>query len=269
MSATDQPPYQNLINRRTTGCFENGFFFSHEDPATTDEMNSFTFTPIPRAASADPEWYYEPGSLDHLNPAGVRAGASFPALQTSGSKISRARDSVDEGDDKPDTPRKRRRLSPINYIKVSLRRLWPTPVHKSPLSRLPLTCGYTQSETALGQYPLDIDLGRDEPFTVFWESMGYMYEHNPRPFRPDRPRTVSSPPVMAYYRSSDRVRWWEPSARQARHATLRQSDRSGPGSEQDGMSTPVSPVTQVPASPTLEGESKDDDLFTQMDALEI
>jgi hypothetical protein len=35
------------------------------------------------------------------------------------------------------------------------------------------------------------------------------------------------------------------------------------------MSTPVSPVTQVPASPRLEGESKDDDLFKHMDTLEI
>lgn len=269
MSATDHSIYQTPINRRSTGHFENGIFISHENPATTKDMNSSTFTPVPRAVPAPPEWYYEPDSLVHLNPAGVRAGASFPALQTTGSKINRARDSVDESDDKSETPRKRRRLSPINYIKVSLRRLWPTPVRKSPLSRLPLTCDYTQSETALGQYPLDIYLDRDETFAAFWESRGYMYSHNPRPFRRARPRTVSSPPVMVYCRSSDRVRWWEPSARQVRHATLRQSDRSGPASKEDDMSEPVSPVTQVPASPRLEGESKDDDLLTQMDALEI
>lgn len=86
---------------------------------------------------------------------------------------------------------------------------------------------------------------------------------------PTRPRTVFSPPVMAYCRSSDRVRWWEPSARQARHATVRQSDTSGPASKEDDLSEPVSPVTQIPASPRLEGESKDDDLFTQMDSLKI
>jgi hypothetical protein len=271
MSATDHPTYQYPINRRTTGYFENSFFISHQDPATTTEMNSYTYTstPIPRAASAPPEWYYEPGSLDHLNPAGVRAGASFPALQNTGSKTSRARDSVDENDDKFGTPRKRRRLSPIKYIKVSLRRLWPTPVNRAPLSSLPLTCGYTQSETALGQYPLDVYLDHDESFMAFWESRGYSYNHNPRLFTPPRPRTYSSPPVMAYCRSSDRVRWWEPSARQSRHATLRQSDRSGPAPKEDDMLEPVLPVTQIPASPRLEGESKEDDLFTQMDALKI
>lgn len=125
MSATDHSIYQNPINRRSTNYFENSFFISHEDPATTTDMNSYTYTstPIPRATSAPPEWYYEPGSLDYLNPDGVRAGASFPALQTTGSKTGRARDSVDEGDDKSKIPRKRRLLSPINYIRVSLRRL--------------------------------------------------------------------------------------------------------------------------------------------------
>jgi hypothetical protein len=35
------------------------------------------------------------------------------------------------------------------------------------------------------------------------------------------------------------------------------------------MSEPVSPVTQVPVSPRLEGESKDEDMFQQMDTLVI
>lgn len=268
MSTPDYRNQRRSINGGPTGSFVNGHFIPHREVAANEDETSFPRTSQSTERSATPEWYFNPASLDQLNPAGVRAGASFPALQTSGAKISRGRDSVDEGDDKPDTPRKRRRLSPINYIKVSLRRLWPTPVNRAPLSSLPLTCGYTQSETALGQYPLEIDVDRDLPFTVFWESTGYMCMHPLQPARTVRPRTVSSPPVMAY-RSSDRVRWWEPSARPVRNATPSQSDTSGPASEEGDMSTPVSPVTQVPASPRLEGESKDDDLFTQMDALEI
>ncbi|GAB7328513.1 hypothetical protein MBLNU13_g00476t1 [Cladosporium sp. NU13] len=267
MSAADHvTTYQNPINRRTTSYFENGFLISHQDPAITKEMNSSTSTHIPKAVSASPEWYHEPSSLDCLNPAGIRAGASFPALQTSGSKISRARDSVDEGDEKPDTPRKRRRLSPIKYIKVSLRRLWPTLVHPAPRSSLPLSCGYTQSETALGQCPLKIELDRDMALTSYWEYMGYSATLDP--VKPSRPRAVSSPAVLPD-RSSARMRWWAPSGHLARRSTLSQQELSGSGSEQDGMSTPVSPVTQVPASPRLEGESKDDDVFMQMDALEI
>lgn len=266
MSTPTYLTHRSPINIRHTGYFENGFFFSHQDPATTKEMTSSTSTPISREVSDSPEWYYEPGSLDHLNPAAVRTGASFPALQTSGSKISRPRDSVDEGDDKPDTPRKRRRLSPIKFIRVSLRRLWATHVHPAPLSSLPLSGGYTQSETALGQYPLEIELDRDMALTPYWEYMGYSATSNPA--KPSRPRAVSSPPVLPD-RSSARMRWWAPSSRQARRSILSRQEPSGSGSEQDGMSTPVSPVTQVPASPRLEGESKDDDLFTQMETLEI
>jgi hypothetical protein len=35
------------------------------------------------------------------------------------------------------------------------------------------------------------------------------------------------------------------------------------------MSEPISPVTQVPASPRIEGESKDEDMFEQMETLVI
>lgn len=263
MSAQDPPAYP--INGRLMGYFENGFFLTHQNVATTNEMISPTVTPIAPERSASPEWYYEPGSLDRLNPTGVRAGASLPASQTPGSKSSRGRDSVDEGDE---TPRKKRRVSPKKSIKAQLRRLWPFPVPAPSPRKLPLTCCRTQSETALGQYPLEVEVDHDMPWATFWAMTGYMYEPLYKPVRPARPRTVSSPPVMAY-RGSDRVRWWSPSACPARSSTLRRTDESAPASEEDDMSEPVSPVTQVPASPRIEGESKDDDLDQQMDILII
>jgi hypothetical protein len=265
MPAQDRPTYLAPTNGRLTGYFDNGFFLTYQNLATTKEMGSSTSTPIAPKRSASPEWYYESGSLDQLSPTGVRAGASYPTLQTPGSKSGRGRDSVDEGDE---TPRKKRRVSPKESIKAHLQRLWPFPVPAPSPRKLPLTCCRTQSETALGQYPLEVEVDNDMSLTTFWASTGYMYEPIYKPVRPARPRTVSSPPVMAF-RGSDRVHWWTPSACLPGSSGLRRTDVSGPASEQDGMSEPVSPVTQVPASPRLEGESKDDELSQQMDMLVI
>jgi hypothetical protein len=120
MSAQDRPTYQAPTNGPLTGYFENGFFLTHQNLPTTNEMISPTSTPIAPERPASPEWYYEPGSLDRLNPTGVRAGASYPTLQTPGSKLGRGRDSVDDGDE---TPCKKRRVSPKESIKGQLRRL--------------------------------------------------------------------------------------------------------------------------------------------------
>jgi len=266
MSAPESRGYRSSINVGPSGSFENGHFIPHRDVATPEETTSSTPTPTPtpKERSATPEWYDSPTSLDHPNPSGVRAGASYPALKTPGSKSYRGRDSVDEGDE---TPRKRRRLSP-RYFKERVRRLWPFPGPAPSPRKLPLTCCATQSATALGQYPLEVEVDHDMPFTVFWALTGYMYTPVYKPVRPARPRTVSSPPAMAEG-SSDRVRWWAPSACQARSSILRRADVSSPASEQDDMSEPVSPVTQVPVSPRIEGESKDDDMFQQMDTLVI
>lgn len=239
MFAQDHPTYQNPINGPLTGYFENGFFLTHQNAATTDDMISPTSTPIAPERPASPEWYYEPGSLDQLNPTGVRAGSSYPALQTPGNKSSRGRDSVDDGDE---TPCKKRRISPKESIKQRLQRLWPFPVPAPSPRRLPLTCCRTQSETALGQYPLEVEVDHDMSLITFWALTGYMYEPIYKPVRPARPRTVSSPPVMAY-RGSDRVRWWTPSACPPRSSTLRGTYISTPASDEDDMSEPVSPVT--------------------------
>lgn len=264
MSAPDSTNHWNSINEGPSGSFENGHFIPHRDVATTEEITSWNPTPKPKERSATPEWY-SPASLDHLNPTGIRAGASYPALQNPGSKFYRGRDTVDEGDE---TPRKRCRLSPREYIKARVRRLWPFPVPAPSPRKLPLTCCATQSATALGQYPLEVEVDHDMPFIVFWELTGYMYTPVYKPVRPARPRTVSSPPVAAEG-SSDRVRWWAPSACQARSSILRRTEGFEPGLEKDDISEPVSPVTQVPASPRLEGESKDDNMLQQMDTLVI
>jgi hypothetical protein len=228
-------------------------------------MISPTSTPIAPERPASPEWYYEPGSLDRLNPTGVRAGASYPTLQTPGSKLGRGRDSVDDGDE---TPRKKPRVSPKESIKGQLRRLWPFSVPAPSPRKLPLTCCRTQSETALGQYPLEVEVDNDMPLMTFWALTGYMYEPIYKPVRPARPRTVSSPPVVAY-RGSDRVSWWTPSACPPRPSTLQGTYISTPASDEDDVSEPVSPATQAPASPRTEGESKDEDMFEQMETLVI
>jgi hypothetical protein len=265
MSAQDRSTDQSPINGRLTGYFENGFFLTHQNSAATDDMISPTSTPTAPERPASPEWYYEPSSLDQLNPTGVRAGSSYPALQTPGNKSSRGRDSVDDGDE---TPRKKRRVSPKESIKQRLQRLWPFSVPAPSPRKLPLTCCRTQSETALGQYPLEVEVDKDMPLMTFWALTGYMYEPIYKPVRPARPRTVSSPPVMAY-RGSDRVRWWTPSACPPRSSDLRQNDVSASASDEVDMSEPVSPVTQVPASPRIEGESKDEDMFERMETLVI
>ena len=264
MSSPDCSTHQRSIKGLLTGSFKDAFFVPHKDVAATEE--SATPTPTSSDTATIPEWYYCPGSLDHLNPAHVRAGASHPALQTSGIKSSRGRDSVDDGDDKGTPPHKKRRLSPIKFLKVSLRRLFPSRGHQPPPYSLPLSCGLTHSETALDHYPLEIEVDNATPLQVYWEMMGCNAVLEPA--RPARPRNVSSPPVLADS-SSASVRWWSPSGRQYRPSNSSHYYGSGPGSAQITMSEPVSPVTQVPASPRLEGESKEDDQLLQMEALEI
>lgn len=248
------------------GSFDNGVFIPHRDSAMTEETTPSTPTPKSKERSATPEWYNDPSSLDQLNPTGIRAGASYPAAQTPDNKLSRGRDSIDQVDDQADTPRKRRRLLSPEWIKAKAERLLPDFIYMAPPRRLPLSSSRTQSETALGQYPLEIEIDSDMVFTDYWALMGYSYTYIP--VHPARPRTVSSPPILPD-RHSARMHWWTPSGYQARSPTWRKTERSGPGSEQKDMSEAVSPVTQVPVSPRLEGESKDDGMFDQMDTLMI
>jgi hypothetical protein len=266
MSASNRSHRWNRIGGGPTGSFENGVFIPHRDSAATEEKTSSTTTTESKERSATPEWYDNPTSLDHLNPTGVRTGASYPALQTLGGKCSRGRDSIDEGDDeKTDTPRKRRRISPPQWFKAGVRRLWPIRPAPRP-RRLPLSGPQTQSETALGQYPLEVEVDSDNSILAYWEMTEYLYTWVP--VTPARPRTVSSPPVLPD-RHSARMHWWAPSGYQVRSPTWRQNEGSDPDSEQDDMPESVSPVTRVPASPRLEGESKDDAHFLQIDALVI
>jgi hypothetical protein len=261
---------QEPINGRPLGSFEDGHFIPHRDLAT-NERTSSTATSRDRSTSrerpATPEWYYDPDGLDHLNPVGVRNGASYPALEIAGSNFSSARDSVGGGYYKSG-PHKRRRPSPTEYIKEGVRRLWPTPVHTPSLHSLSMSYGFTQSETALNvnHHPLMIEPDGDMSFAEYWALTGFAPTRKPE--RPVRPRTVSSPPVVAC-NGSNSVRWWEPSPYKARVSTSRLADGMEPELEEGNMSEPVSPVTQVPASPKIEGESKEDDLDMQMEALTI
>lgn len=245
------------------GSFDDGVFIPHRDSAMTEENTSSTATPTPtpksKERSATPEWYQNPTSLDQLNPTSIRAGASYPAAQTPDNKFSRGRDSIDQADDQADLPRKRRRLLSIDWIKAKADRLLPDFVYMAPPRGLPLSGSRSQSETALGQYPLKVEIDSDMAFADYWALMGYSYTYIP--VHPARPRTVSSPPVLPD-RHSARMHWWTPSGYQVRQPTWRQNKGSD-------MSEAVSPVTQVPASPRLEGESKDDGMFDQMDTLMI
>lgn len=252
------------------GSFNNGVFIPHRDSAMTEENTSSTPTPTPtpkpKERSATPEWYNDPSSMNQLNPTGIRAGASYPAAQAPNSKLSRGRDSIDQADDKADHPRKRRRLLSTGWIKAKAERLFPDSVYMAPPRRLPLSRSRTQSEATLGQYPLEVEVDSAMSLTDLWDLMGYSYTRIP--VQPARLRTVSSPPVLPDQVPA-RMHWWTPSGYQVRPPTWRQTEGSETGSQQDDMSEAVSPVTQVPASPRLEGESKDEDMSEQMDILMI
>lgn len=252
------------------GSFDNGVFIPHRDSAMTEENTSSTTTPTPtpksKERSATPEWYNDPSSLDQLNPTGIRAGASYPSAQIPDSKLSRGRDSIDQADDKADPPRKRRRLLSTDWIKAQAERLLPDFVYIPPPCRLPLSGSRSQSETALGQYPLEVEVDGDMSLTDLWDLLGYSYTRIP--VQSARLRTVSSPPVLPDQIPA-RMHWWTSSGYQVRAPTWRQNERSAPGLQQDDVSEAVSPVTQVPASPRLEGKSKDEDMSEQMDVLMI
>jgi hypothetical protein len=264
MSASGYSTPQGPTNGGPLGSFEDGYFIPHRDLATSESS-----TPRKRSTSGErpntPEWYYDPAGLDHLNPVGVRNGASYPALEISGGTFRNPRDSVDGGYYKS-APYKRRRLSPtFEYIKEGVRRLWPTSAPPT-LHRLALNCEFFQSEPSLDYFPLMLELGGDLPFTEYWASTGFAPTAELK--RPVPLRTVSSPPVVTS-EDSHRVRWWTPSPYTVWPSTSRVADGSELESEEDSMSEPVSPVTQVPVSPRIEGESKEDDLDAQMDALAI
>lgn len=265
MSAPDCSTPQSATERRPTGSFENGFFVPHHSVETSKRRASATSTIVSRERSATPEWYYDADGLDHLNPAGVRTGAAYAALETHGSNFSSWRDSVSGGNYEHAASRKRRRLSPVEYVKAGIRRLWPTPVG-TPSHGLPMTCGHTQSETALDHYhPLEVEA---DTFSLvdYWVSMGYAPTLNA--VRPARPRTVSLPSVVTND-SWASVRWLGHSTYMAGPLHAHQMNAPNPESEESSASEPVSPVTQVPMSPRLEGESKGDDLDSQMEALLI
>jgi len=265
MSAPDCSTPQSATERRPTGSFENGFFVPHHHVATSKRRASATSTLSSRERSATPEWYYDADGLDHLNPAGVRTGAAYAALETHGTNFRSGRDSISGDIYEHASSRKRRRLSPVEYVKAGVRRLWPPPVDTPPHS-LPMTCGYTQSETALDHYhPLEIET---DTFSLieYWISMGYA--PTLEAVRPARPRTVSLPSIVAND-SWASVRWWGHSTYMAGPPQSYQMNAPKPESEESSASEPVSPVTQVPVSRRLEGESREDDLDSQMEALLI
>jgi len=129
-----------------------------------------------------------------------------------------------------------------------------------------LNCEFYQSEPSLDYFPLMLEFDVGRSFTEDWASTGFAPTTQPE--RPVPLRTVSSPPLVAA-EGSHRVRWWTPSPYANWLSTSRVAVGPELGSEEDGMSEPVSPVTQVPVSPRIEGDSKEDDLDSQMDALAI
>lgn len=251
MSIPEYPTPQNSPVGLVGSFGEGGQFKPHPDWVAARGR-----TPSPPAEGTErgqrsptPEWYHDPSGLDHLNPSGIRSGAAYPALQTSNSQSTIARDSVD-GNNNNDKPRKRDHLaSSVEHVMAIVRR-WI-----SPHAGTPLTYACTQSEPALANYTLTLDL-EDSSLTEDywdWESTGFAPSSDGN--RASRPRNFSAPPALSN-RNSRRVHWWQPLGGHA-------------GSSNENMSTPVSPVTQVPASPRLVGDVMDDELDAQMADLAI